>query len=364
MKLRITLILSALLACVACSQKRAFVGESWQKYASVEDAGFSQEKLELLTQYIDRVGETTGMVVIHGGKIVYEYGDLSEVSYLASVRKSVLAMLYGKYVDNGVIDLDTSLEQMDIDDNLGLLPLEKEATIEHLITARSGVYHPAANGGYDESFAAMRGQFKPGENFVYNNWDFNTAGYVLEKLSGQSIYQEIEQQLAIPLGFQDWHIENQKKYHKDSRSQYPAYHMYLSTRDMAKIGQLILQQGRWNEKQVISKQWIEKITTPVSSVEEVRTRYGQPGKYKPDFAYSYMWWNFNELESDSRYKDSLHASGWGGQFITIIPELDLVVAHKASLNFLKMWGLMDGGVSNPTYFKMLNMLTSAITDKT
>jgi CubicO group peptidase (beta-lactamase class C family) len=299
------------------------------------------------------------MVVVHKGKIAYQYGDPSELSYLASVRKSILAILYGKHVEAGTIDLSTTIGELGIDDNLGLLPIEKQATIEHLITARSGIYHPAANGGYDMSFAQMRGAFQPGENFVYNNWDFNVAGHVFERYTQQSIYQEIEQQLAIPLGFQDWHIDNQKKYHKDSQSKYPAYHIYLSTRDLAKVGQLMLQKGKWGDQQIISKSWIEKITTPVTTHAEVLSRGMKSLGYQPDYTYSYMWWTFENMHGDLSVPGSYSATGWGGHFLTVIPSMDLVIAHKGDLNFLEMWGLVDGGVNDETYYYMLHLLTSS-----
>lgn len=363
MRLRIVMVFFATILGMGCTKKGAFSGQSWQKYRSAQEAGFDPNKLDQLTDYIDKVGETTGLVVAHRGKVVYQYGDLSEVSYLASVRKSILSLLYGKYVKQGIIDLEQTIGELDIDDNLGLLPIEKQAKLEHLITARSGVYHPAANGGYDKRFAQMRGKKIPGEFFVYNNWDFNVAGHLLEQFSQQSIYQDIEQQLAIPLGFQDWHIDNQKKYHNNSDSKYPAYHVYLSTRDMAKIGQLMLQKGRWNSQQVIPEEWINKITTPVTPQKVIKERYGESKGYKPNFSYSYMWWNFDELKGDTRFQGSYGASGWGGQFITVIPQMDLVIAHKSKLNFLVLWGLIDGGVADETYYKMVSQIVSAKNDQ-
>jgi CubicO group peptidase (beta-lactamase class C family) len=84
---------------------------------------------------------TTGIVVIQGGKVLFEYGDIQELSYLASCRKSILSMLYGPFIENGTIKLNTNIEQLRLDDIGGLLPIEKKATIKDLLTARSGVYH-------------------------------------------------------------------------------------------------------------------------------------------------------------------------------------------------------------------------------
>ena len=58
---------------------------------------------------------TTGLLIIKGGKIALKYGDIEEISYLASARKSILSMLYGKYVDNGVINLNVRLLSLETD---------------------------------------------------------------------------------------------------------------------------------------------------------------------------------------------------------------------------------------------------------
>ena len=342
-----------------CMKKGAFKGTEWQKHSSIESQGFDPDKLDELNGYIEHLGETTGIVVIHDGKILYEYGDLADVGYVASVRKSILSMLYGKHVENGTIDLNQTIGELGIDDVFTLLPSEKLATIDHLVTARSGVYHPAANGGYDESFAKLRGTQKAGENFVYNNWDYNVAGHVFEQLVNQTIYQEMQDQLAIPLGFQDWNIENQSKYGNNDVSLYPAYHIYVSTRDLAKMGQLMLNKGKWQGKQLISESWIKKSTTPVTTQQEVAQRYNNEGGYSPDFSYSYMWWNFDEFQGDKRYKGAYMARGWGGQFVAVVPELKLVVAHKSNVSGLVKIGLLDGGVGDTTFYKMLHMVMNS-----
>ena len=78
---------------------------------------------------------TTSMMVVVSGKVVYSYGDIGQISYLASARKSILSMLYGKYVANGTINLDRTLGELDIDDDGGLLPIEKTARVRDLLTA-------------------------------------------------------------------------------------------------------------------------------------------------------------------------------------------------------------------------------------
>jgi len=352
---QILITFCATILILGCSSNRAqFKGVPFEKHATLNGTGFTQPKLDSLTSYLKNNFETTGMLVIQNGKTLYEYGNIEEVSYIASCRKSVLSILYGKYVENGTIDLQQTIGDIGIDEKDGLLPQEKEATVNDIITSRSGVFHIPANGGYDKKNILKRGSVKHGEYFVYNNWDFNVAGYILENKTGHTIYEEIEEQLAIPLGFQDWNIKTQKKKHNKNKSRYPAYHIYISTRDMAKIGQLMLNEGEWNGKQIISKDWIRKITSTVTSAEIVNEREG--GKVTSPFqlSYGYMWWIFDDFKHHPDFDGAYTASGWGGQFITVIPKLNIVVAHKYKVPTLVNWGLMNGGVGNYQYWELLH----------
>src|SRR6202044_1257855 len=104
-----------------------------------------------------------------------EYGDLSLTTKVASVRKSVLGMLYGNYVFSGKIDLDKTVKELGLEDREPFLPIEERATLEQLLTARSGIYLPSGNKDLDLDMP-KRGSEYPGTHFVYNNWDFNAAG--------------------------------------------------------------------------------------------------------------------------------------------------------------------------------------------
>ncbi len=349
-----TIIIFVLIIFLGCgTHKPQFKGEPFEKHITLEGTGFSQQRLDSLTNYLKNNLETTGMLILQNGKILYEYGDIEEVSYIASCRKSVLSILYGKYVENGTIDLNQTIGEIGIDENDSLLPQEKEATVNDIITSRSGVFYIPANGGYDEKNILKRGSVKHGEYFVYNNWDFNVAGYILEQKSKKDVYQEIEEQLAIPLGFQDWNIKNQKKKNNKSKSRYPAYHIYISIRDMAKIGQLMLNEGKWNGKQLISKDWIKKITTTVTPTKIVNERYGLNESSPYQFSYGYMWWLIDNFRYNPDFDEAYTASGWGGQFITVIPKLNIVVTHKYKVPTLVNWGLKSGGVGNGTFWQLL-----------
>jgi len=344
---------------IGCNtHKPQFDGVPFEKDTSLEDTDFTAEKLDSLSNFLRKNLETSGMLILQNGKVVYEYGNIKEVSYIASCRKSVLSILYGKYVENGAIDLNQTIGELGIDEDKGLLDIEKTATIDHIINSRSGVFYEPVNSGYDKKNILERGSVKPGDYFVYNNWDFNVAGYILELKSGKSVYQEIEQQLAIPLGFQDWNIKNQKKKHKKDKSRYPAYHIYISTRDMAKIGQLMLNRGKWNGKQLVSKDWIEKITSTITPKEIVNKRYGRDESSPFQFSYGYMWWLIDNFKHYPDFEGAFTASGWGGQYITVIPKIKMVIAHKYKVPKLVNWGLKSGGVSEYSYWNLIfNIIT-------
>ena len=304
-----------------------FPGKEWKSAKKPEEIGYSSVRLEALHGWLQSL-DTTAMMVVVGGKSLFEYGDLTHLSYLASVRKSVLAMLYGKYMENGTIPLDKTLREIGFTDVGGLLPQEKEAKIKHLIAARSGVYHPASNSGDSTASAPPRGSQRPGTYYLYNNWDFNAAGAVFEKLTGKDIYDALGSDLAGPIGMQDFDRSRQKKSGNPERSQHMAYHMWLSTRDMARVGLLMLREGQWASQQVISQDWAQRISsliTPFQELNPPRSRSLGTGRR---WGYGYMWWVWDAPNSQGPFSGAYTGMGAGGQYITILPQLDMVVAHK------------------------------------
>ncbi len=325
------LLASLLVALPAAAQLRTdpvFPGETWEVVArgDLDAYGWDGAKLRTALGFVRDSSWATGVVVVDRGRVVGTFGDIVELSYLASARKSVLSMLYGNWVENGVIDLEKTLADLGVDDIGGLLPIEKQARIRDLVTARSGVYHPASNGGDDLASAPPRGSQKPGTYQLYSNWDFNAAGAVFEKLTGRDIYDEVQAQLAIPLQFQDWDRSAQRKSGDLTISVNPAYHMHLSTRDMARIGLLMLNEGSWNGKQIIPSGWAKEIVRPVTPLGEmnpVRRRDGY-------FGYGYMWWVWDGPKAVGPFEGAYIARGAVGQWITVFPAANLVVAVKTN----------------------------------
>lgn len=331
----------------AAYSSAVFPGAEWDR-ADPESAGWSRAGLDSVRAMLETL-PSTGLIAVAGGRVIFEYGDLDTLSYLASVRKSILSMLFGNYVANGTVDLDKTLADMGIDDVGGLTDAEKQATARDLITARSGVYHAASNGGDDLESAPPRGSQKHGTYQLYSNWDFNAIGYIFEQETGRNIYDALETDLATPLGFQDWDRDAQRKSGDTTRSRYRAYHMWISTRDMARIGYLMLREGNWNGRQLVPRAWVKEITHPVTRVWEMHPERHREGP----FGYGYLWWIWDGEWNTGSYEGGFTGLGAVGQHITVLPKLDLVVAHKTAPQRGRR------GVSHQQYLQLLDLLVRA-----
>ena len=317
------------------------VSYSWQRTIP-EDSGYDSGKLELIADFIKNNTGTTGLLVAVNGKILYAYGDIKKISYIASCRKSVLSMLYGKYVANGTIDLKATLKELKIDDRYKLLPIEKRATVFDLITSRSGIYHPASNEGSSGKVKTMkRGSVTPGTTFIYNNWDFNAAGTIFENLTQKSIYIAAQEDIFTQIGMEDFQLSKHHRSGNKNLSVHMAYHFHLSTRDMARLGELMRCKGKWKGKQIIPEKWVTFSTTPVTEFDSGE-RSG----------YSIMWWNLRDFKYPEEFKDAYTASGMYGQYITVLPALNMVIAHKSAKNGSKPTSRAD-------YRKIIHMVIAA-----
>jgi CubicO group peptidase (beta-lactamase class C family) len=300
-------------------------GTSWERFSSPEAAGFRSASLNTLEQTLF-TKPTTSLLVVKGGKIVYSYGDISHVSYLASARKSILSILYGKCVGNGTIDLNKTVGELGINESgEGLLPLEKTATIRHLLMSSSGVYWPESNPSGNSLPPPARGSHKPGEYFYYNNWDYNVAGAVFEQLTGKTIFRALADDLATPLQFQDFDLARQRMLgYPEAPSRYKSYQMWLSTRDMARLGLLMVNGGVWSGRRLVSSSWVKESTALHVKAAALSNMSGVMG-------YAYMWWKPTVGRPRPEWVDSYLAVGNHGQFILGLPALDTVVVHKRAL---------------------------------
>lgn len=303
------------------SQEDIFPDRTWAKSNSIE-CDWSSEKLEEITKQAKSIG-TKSLFIVQNGKVVLDWGQTSTNFHIFSARKSLLSGLYGIFSDKGVIDLSSTLGDLDIDDlPPKLTPLEKTAKIIDLLKSRSGVYHKAA---YEtpgmEKNRPQRGSFKPGEHWYYNNWDFNALTTIFEKQTGISVFKAFEEEIANPLMMEDFDVDK-NQYHYEEQSIYPATIWYLSARDLARFGLLFLHNGRWGKDQIISQEWIEKSTTAYSDL-------GILG------GYGLCWWvalNGEHYPFIKMPDGSYSARGTGEQTLLIIPAYDLIIVHQTEVS--------------------------------
>ena len=284
-------------------------------------------------------GGSTALLAIRGGRVVFASGHNARRSSVASVRKSLIGILYGIAVAEGDIDLTATLGDLGIDDLAPLTDGEKQATVADLLAARSGVYHPSVYG--DDRDRPARGSHAPGTFWYYNNWDFNVLGTIYRQETGRTLCEAFRKRVAQPLGMQDFRPEDIFDM-PGPQSRHPVYKMRLSGRDLARVGVLFLQDGRWEAEQVVPRRWVEESVTPHSDLGGGR-------------GYGYLWWTAAaNAPGDSLHADwpLFYASGAGGQYIIIIKALDLVVVHRAAD--------VDNGISHARMGEILRALIAVI----
>jgi len=341
-------------------------GAEWQQ-TTPESVGYSSPMLEALRGWL-KTQDTTSMMVVVQGRVIFSYGDVSHTSKVASVRKSVLGMLYGKYVFDNTIDIDKTVKQLGLDDKQPFLPMEANASLVQLLASRSGIYlptreHPETLSSWDQGrYMPPRGSAYPGSQFVYNNWDFNAAGTAFEKLTHKNMYEALQSDIGVPIGMQDYAVAKQKKIDAPD-SVHPEYAMYLSTRDMARLGLLMLDFGVWNGKIIVPGDWVRYMTslqTPFHDIYPVGFRNsGEPQRW----GYGLMWWvwdgpTFPGYTYIGFMQGAYSAMGTGGQYITVLPSKDMVVVHQVDID--KNSG---AGVSPSSYIAMLSMIANAYCDQ-
>jgi len=244
-------------------------------------------------------------VIQQNGAVIFSQGAVDVPMNMASARKSVLSLLFGIAWDRGLIRLDKTLAELGIDETATpLTGQEKRATIEHLLQARSGIYLLSSAETVEMKDARpQRGQYAAGEHHYYNNWDFNVLGHIFEAETGIRIGDALDQWLAQPLGMEDF---NPAHVYFDARggdSDYPAYRMHMSARDLARLGTLVLQDGEWQGQRIVSKAWLTRSLAPWSELT--------PNKWGfPTNGYGYSWW----LDT---VNDVAIADGWAGQYLYI-----------------------------------------------
>ena len=294
--------------------------------------------------------ELTGVIVIMQGKLVIEEyfngGGIDNKHDIRSAGKSFTSTLFGLALDKGLLESEEEYIFPLLKEYLLASPSNrlKELKLKHLLSMSSGFdanEDDPSTPGYEEKMYETNDwvQFaintplskQPGVSWAYASLNPTIIGFALEVVTNESLEDFAKTNFFAPLQITDYIWQKSPKGRIIA-----AGNLLIKTRDMAKLGQLFLNNGKWNGKQIISKEWVTKATNKYFD-----TGYGENSFQE---GYGYLWWIHNFNVSDAIYP-VFFASGNGGQKIYVVPDKELVVAiqttaygkgwaHRQSVNIL------------------------------
>jgi CubicO group peptidase (beta-lactamase class C family) len=336
------LILSAVFAA-AGDLPSSHSGADWKR-VTPEAEGFDSGKLASAIAEIRRQQpDTHAIFLVFNGHVIldaafYPY-DGNEPHNVASVTKSVMTTLIAIAADQGKLKLDQPVLSFFPDKSIANRDARKERmTVRHLASMSSGL---ACIGEHDEptlhqmNASADWVQFtldlsmaaEPGSVFSYCSPGMHLLSAILQKATGMTTLEFAERNLFAPLGIEKvrWPADPQGVNHGWGD-------LFLLPGDAAKIGQLWLNGGVWNGKQIVSRQWVE-----ASSRKEIATRPPWQGDY------GYGWWIMTGDEIPQ-----FAASGRGGQRVGVFPTLRAVaVVNGGGVDAGEVFSLIGSTMVSP-----------------
>ncbi|MBN2774742.1 MAG: serine hydrolase, partial [Prolixibacteraceae bacterium] len=264
-------------------------------------------------------GKINSVLIAKNGKLIFEkYFDgfwTDDLHSLQSCTKSIGSLLIGIAIDKNYINsVDQKVMEFFPEYASGCDPGWNKIKLEHLLTMSMGLkwdrnYHDAIYDISDDVIISTFGQevlYSPGEKFEYRNPQTDLISGIIINTTKNSVQDFAKINLFDPLGIKKFYWPNFKNndYCLMSGS------LALQSRDMLKIGQLIINEGKWGNSQIISKNYINESVT-----FKIKTDQG--------FDYGYLWW-LGESEFQKELK-AIFAMGISGQLIVIIPETEMVI---------------------------------------
>ncbi len=295
--------------------------------------GFEREPYHQIIGPTKKRGDAAGLV-IKDGFIIAQWGDLNRVDMTFSVTKSYLSTVAGLAYDRGMIR-DTDDLLIDYVWN-GKFDGEHNAKISwhHLLNQSSDwsgelwggldwADRPPREGGIDDwKFRELR---EPGTHFEYNDVRVNLLAYSLLEVWRKPLPKVLKEHVMDPIdasstwrwyGYKtSWVNIDGVKVQSVSGGGHSGGGLFINSFDHARFGLLFLANGRWKDKQIISEKWIKKASTPSEANEN----------------YGYMWWlnpNGTNRRLTSLSANAFYASGFGGNYIIVEPDHDLVIVLR------------------------------------
>jgi CubicO group peptidase (beta-lactamase class C family) len=319
--MRVRDLLSLFIAPLLALTLRANAAIDALPRSTPEAQGISSESILEFVEAADRnVNTFHSFMIIRHGKVISEGAwkpeKLDEPHVLNSVSKSFNSTAVGLAIQSGKLKLDDPVLRFfpgeapgDPSENL------KAMTVRDLLTMSGGHDTEPARGDSPsvKQFLAHPVVYKPGTHFLYNTMGSYVLSAIVTKVTGQTSLEYLKPRLFQPLG-----IESPRWDASVEGNSLGGYGLYLRTEDIAKLGQLYLQKGKWNGKQLVPQEWIEEATSKqISNENEGHAEIG------PDWieGYGFQFWRCRH--------NAFRADGAGGQFIVIMPDQDVVVAITA-----------------------------------
>ena len=287
-----------------------------------------------LQEYLDYFW-SDGMIVLHKNEMVYEnywLGNNENKRHISwSVAKSFISALVGIAYEEGLIDSldDPVTKYLDDFKETGY----DDVTIKDILQMSSGVLFNEDYADYDSDInrfgravatgTSMRDFSKtltrerePGTYMHYVSINTQVLGFLLQEVTKKSISQYLYDKIWNPLGMEDsaYFILD------DVKDEFALGGLNATLRDYAKFGLLYLQNGRWNDNQIISKQWIEDS----HSTDGIHLVPGERETSSNPWGYGYQWWVPGFPDTDYT------ASGVYNQYIYIDPLSEIVIAKTSS----------------------------------
>ena len=281
----------------------------------------SQAVLDFVAAADTSVARVDSFMIVRHGKVIAEGwwkpNSADKPHILNSVSKSFTSVAVGLAIQEHKLKLD--------DPVLKFFPGDappdpssylKAMTVRDLLTMSSGdETEPKADSGGPtvRTFLAQPVVYRPGTHFLYNTMGSYVLSSIVTKVTGQTVLDYLKPRIFAPLGIQDPRWDSSSE-----GNSLGGYGLYLRTEDMAKFGQLLLQGGKWNDKQLIGRKWIEQATS-----KQISNENDDHAKIGPDWkeGYAFQFWRCRH--------NAFRADGAGGQFIVVMPDQDVVVAITA-----------------------------------
>ncbi len=284
-----------------------------------ESQGVSSEKiLEFIVNADQKVIAIHSFMLVRHGQVVTEAWWAPESAekphVLWSLSKSFTSTAVGLAIEEGKLKLDDHVVDF-FPDDVPAEPAEnlKAMRIRDLLTMSTGHEDEAnlrAATNWPNAFLSHPVPFEPGTHFKYNTPATFMQSAIVQKVTGQTVLDYLKPRLFEPLGIIDpvWDAN-------PAGITLGGYGLYLKTEDIAKFGQLYLQKGMWNGKQIVPADWIEMATAKqVSNGKSPQSDWQQ--------GYGFQFWRCRN--------DAFRGDGKDGQFCIVMPDQDAVIAITAN----------------------------------